>query len=83
MSVDDGREQQSMCAWPTLPSVPVLSQNNGTVSVLHPDGRKGAVPSPSSVIPDGWGGCLRCGKLLILNQIREQPPGDTIIRGKI
>jgi len=42
-SVDDGLGRQSMCARPTLPSVPVLNENNGTVSV-------------SSVIPDGWNG---------------------------
>jgi len=54
MSVDDGRGWQSMCARPTLPSVPVLNENDGTVSVLLPDGRQGAVLS--SVILDGRDG---------------------------
>jgi len=59
-STDVGRWRPGTATWPSLPSVPVLPQKDGAVSVLPLDGRRLCRPSPSAVIPDGRDGWHHC-----------------------
>jgi hypothetical protein len=54
MSVDDGRGTALFRPWPSLPSVAVCNQNDGTVSVVPPGGRLATVlPCPGRSRTDG------------------------------